>query len=176
MNTAESWSDLIPLLTEDDSVLAAVIQAVTAQSAYFRDHEDTLLERGIDEPGHVTGTIALVDALDEAGELAYLDWKTHASDVAGLLANLPRVRASEVSLEPVADLEVSLEPAVAAANRLLEPAGIAVVVLDEDSDAYPLVAVPRELLPRIQDFAARAGATVRVLETDEHTGADAAVS
>ncbi|XSS43859.1 DUF6630 family protein [Propionibacteriaceae bacterium Y1685] len=155
------------LLTDDTTVLAAVSQAVADPPAYLRDHEDALDERGIDDADEVTGTIALVDALMGTGELAYLDWKAASEDVAGLLADLPRVQETGIDLDPAGESQADLEAVVIMVNRLLEPAGLVVIIIDEDSDAYPLVAVPLDRLPSIMDAAEKADATIRLPESPE---------
>ncbi|MGD7788325.1 DUF6630 family protein [Propionibacteriaceae bacterium Y1700] len=162
MDATGTWRDLATLLTDDTSVLAALTQAVADPPAYFRDHEDALDERGIDDPDDITGTIALIDALMDTGELAYLDWKSASEDVAGLLARLPRVQEAGIDLDRAGESQADVETVVAMVNRLLEPAGLVVIIIDEDSDAYPLVAVPLDRLPRILAAATPAGATIRL--------------
>lgn len=153
MHDVQAWIRLTDLITDDPSVRQLVRSAVDDPAAYLAAHADTLGARGIDEADEVTPLLALIDALEGVGELAYLDWKAEASEVAAQVARLPHVRAKGVELASIADAEL-LEDAVRAANALLAPAGLAIVMLDEDSDAYPLVAVSLDRLDALEAASA----------------------
>jgi len=84
---------------------------------------------------------ALLDGLDDAGALAYLDHDDEGSELAEALAGVPRVRDARLDLGPVTDTDGDVPTAVRAADRVLAPAGLCLVHLAEGSDAYPLVAV-----------------------------------
>lgn len=170
MDATRSWSELATLLTDNPAVAAAAARAVADPVGYVRDHEVALKTRGIHDADRLTPAIALVDALMDTGELAYLDWKADPDDVVGLLADLPRVRDAGVDVDPAGELRGGVEAVVVEVNRLLAPVGVVVIVVDEGSDAYPLVAVPLDRLPRILESAA----TVRLPEAPESDVSDPA--
>lgn len=157
MDDVQAWSRLTHLVTDDPRVLPQVLSAVSDPAGYLAAHQDALDERGIEEAGEVTAVVALVDALLEVGELAYVDGKEAAHEVRAQLAALPRVRAA-------GGLPGSLEgrphEVAAAANAQLAPAGVAIVGLDEDSDAYALVAVPAHRVTTVVSAGAAAGGVV----------------
>lgn len=156
MTDLAAWDRFAALLTDDPGVAPQVRLAVADPAGYLAAHEDALLQRGIEEADEVEGVVALVDALQGAGEVAYLDWKEEAGEVRAQVAGLPRVRAAGVALDAAG--EGSVEQVARAISRLLGPAGLVVVQVDEGSDAYPLVAVPADRLPAL----VAAGAAVDV--------------
>lgn len=160
--TTTAWSELARLLSDDPEVASATTRAVEDPAGYLAEHEESLGQRGIEDAEEVTGAIALVDALAEAGDLAYLDWKASPEEVAGQLGALERIRDAGVDLDPVGGLDVEVEVAAGAANHLLSEEGLYVLILDEDSDAYPLVVVPAARVSDILTAAAAAGAEIRV--------------
>lgn len=152
MSDAQAWNRLTDLVTADPRVAPFVRRAVEDPEGYLADHEEALAERGIEEADEVSPLIALIDALLETGELAYLDWKAETAEVTAHIAALPRVRATGIDLGAVVDAEL-LEDAVRAVNGLLAPASLEIVMLDEDSDAYPLVAVPADATEAVTEAA-----------------------
>lgn len=157
MDDVQAWTRLTHLVTDDPRVLPPVELAVTDPGAYLARHEDDLYERGIEEPDEVTAVVALIDALLAVEEVAYLDWKAEVEETRAQLARLPRVRAAGVALDSLVGRP---QEAAAAANRLLEPAGVAIVGLDEDSDAYALVAVPTHRVTTLVSAGAAVGGVV----------------
>lgn len=75
------------------------------------------------------------------------------------------MRSAGIDLEPAGRPRGDVETVAAAANRLLAPVGVALVIVDEDSDAYPIIAVPLDRVPRILQAAEQATATVRLPRT-----------
>ncbi|GAB3598397.1 DUF6630 family protein [Microbacterium tumbae] len=138
----EDWIVLCALLDEDAELAAAVRSAAEAEDG--------------DDPW-----IVMLDGLDDAGALAYLDRTDSGIELSDALAQLPRIFATGVDLEPVGDVDGDLESAVDVAVRMLAPYGLGLVYLEEDSDAYPLVAVPRDRVERIVSLAAARGRTAR---------------
>jgi len=160
--TTTSWTDLAQLLSDRPEVATSTALAAEDQVGYFDRNRQPLLDRGIDRADGVTTAIALVDALAETGELAYLDETADAETVAAALGALAPVRESGVDLSSVAELDVALEPALGAANLLLTEVGLYALILEEDVDEYPLVVVPTARVSEILEAAGRAGAGIRV--------------
>ena len=93
---------------------------------------------------------ALLDGLDDAGALAYLDAEDTGMELADALAQLPRVFRLQPDLGAVNDTD-DLDDALAAADRTLAAGGLRLLRLQEDDeDAHALAVVPdgsvREIL------------------------------
>lgn len=129
------WRRLCALLDDDESVGQAV---------------EAALEAG-DDPWE-----ALLDGLDEAGALAYLQAEDTGMELSDALAQLPRVFALQPDLDEVTDTD-DLGEATAAADRILAASALRLVRLIEDDDTWPVVVVPAE---NGEDVAARAAASV----------------
>ena len=161
MTEADVWTRLARLLDDDPELIASVGLAASDPAAYFSAHERDLVDRGIEEPADVDPWLVIIDGLDEAGALAYMDWKDTGVELAEALAGLARVARTGVDLDPVADVDGDLSAAVAAADALLAPHSLRVVYLEEDSDAYPLVVVPASDAETIVAAATRLGREAR---------------
>lgn len=135
------WTRLCALLDDDPELLPAVRLAATND----------------DDPW-----TALIDGLDEAGALAYLDWKDTGVQLADALPPLPRVFATGVDLDEVGDVEGALTAAIIRADSILAPHELRIIYLDEDSDAYPLVVVPMKSVDEIIEIVTRLGFTAQV--------------
>lgn len=120
MDQAGDWRRLCALLDDDEAVWAAV---------------EAALEAG-DDPWD-----ALIGGLDDAGALAYLQADDTGMELSDALAQLPRVFALQPDLDEVTDTDDLVE-ATAAADRILAAAGLRVVRLVEEEDAWPVVVVP----------------------------------
>ena len=123
MSTArETWQRLCALLDDDPELWPSV-------------------EATLDDPPADPWT-ALLDGLDDAGALAYLDLGDQGEELADALAGVPRVRDARLDLGPVTDTDGDVPTAVRAADRVLASAGLCLVHLAETTDeGYPLVAV-----------------------------------
>ena len=122
MSTIDDWTRLCGLLDDDPELAPAVRDAA--------EHDEDPWD-------------ALIDALDDAGALAYLDRGDTGVELADALAALPRVFRADVELDEVGDVD-DLDAAIAKANELLAPRLLRLVHIadPEDEDAHPLVAVP----------------------------------
>ena len=128
MTDAGEWQRLCTLLDEDESVWEAVEEA---------------LEAG-DDPWE-----ALLDGLDEAGALAYLQTEDTGMELADALAQLPRVFKLQPDLGEVTDTD-ELDEATSAADRILSVGGLRTLRLIEEDDAWPVVVVPASVVEEIQ--------------------------
>ncbi|OYO01100.1 hypothetical protein B0O41_2975 [Propionibacteriaceae bacterium ES.041] len=157
-----NWCTFTALITDNAEARAAVQQSADDPQGYFDAREEDLADRGIEDVEELTGVIPVVDALERAGELAYLDWKEPADEVVGKLARLPRVAGSGVDIPVLADSDGEVEQVTAQVNELLRPSGVVVAVLDEDSDAFPLVAVAADRADQVVELGQQLGSDVRV--------------
>jgi hypothetical protein len=125
-----AWERLTRLLDDDELLWPGVRKA---------------LEDGDADPWE-----ALLDGLDDAGALAYLDADDTGMELADALAQLPRVFRLQPDLGDVNDTD-DLEDAVVAADRLLAGRGFRLVELkDDDDDARALAVVPEANVPEIR--------------------------
>lgn len=139
---SQEWTRLCALLDDDPELAAAVRRAVESAD-------------GVDP------WLVVLDGLDDAGALAYLDGRDSGVELADALAELPRIFAAGVDLDPVGDVGGELPDAVAVANGILAAHGLTLVYLEEDSDAYPLVAVPAGDAEQIVALASGLGHVAR---------------
>lgn len=119
------------------------------------------VQSAVDSVEDVDPWLVMIDGLDETGALAYLDRKDSGAQLADALAGLPRVLAAGVDLDPVGDVEADLPAVVAAANEILAVHGLALVYLEEEPDAFPLVAVSTADAEQIVALAGTLGHTAR---------------
>lgn len=159
MDHLERWRKLSGRLSDEPTVTAEAVQAVEDPAAYFAEHRTRLSSRGIIGPESVTGTIALIDALQAADQLAYLDWKASPEETIDACSILPRVRVSGADLsDPAATAPVSdVWSTVRVINHRLRDVGLAFVMLNEWSDAYPLALIRLEDRRSISALARGAG-------------------
>jgi hypothetical protein len=158
---SEEWIRLCALLDDDAELAASVEQAVDDPAEYYAAHADDLRDRGIESADDVDPWLVMIDGLDDAGALAYLDWKDSGPQLADALAGLPRIFTTGVDLDAVGDVEEELPTAVAVVNGMLDEHGLTLVYLEEDSDAYPLVAVAADDAEQIVALASALGHVAR---------------
>lgn len=157
----DDWGRLCELLDDDPEVRRAVALAASDPAAFLDEHADVLADLGVADAAQIDPWLALIDALDDAGALAYLEGDDTGEELADALAGLPRVFGSGVELDEVSDVDGSLAEAIAAADRLLAPRGLRLVYLDEGTDDVPLVAVPLDAADEAVEIAQRLGRVVR---------------
>lgn len=138
------WARLCELLDDDPALAPAVEEALA------------------DPAGESDPWLALIDGLDDAGALAYLDQQDSGVELSDALPQLPRVFRTGVDLDRVGDVEGDLPSAVVAADGILSAHDLRVVHLEEEDDAYPLVVVPRANVTEVIDLASRVGHSARV--------------
>lgn len=131
MGEAGDWQRLCALLDDDESVWEAV-------EAALQDGEDPW--------------DALIGGLDDAGALAYLQADDTGMELSDALEQLPRVFALQPDLDEVTDTDDLVE-ATAAADRILSAAGLRIVRLVEEEDAWPVAVVPASGVPEIVRLA-----------------------
>lgn len=127
MGEAGDWQRLCALLDDDESVWEAV---------------EAALQQG-EDPWD-----ALIGGLDDAGALAYLQADDTGMELSDALAQLPRVFALQPDLDEVTDTDDLVE-ATEAADRILSAAGLRIVRLVEEEDAWPVAVVPASGVPEI---------------------------
>lgn len=139
MADAGEWERLARLI-EDDEAVAAAVRAAAEQG---------------DDPWE-----ALLDGLDEAGALAYLQADDTGMELTDALAQLPRVFAAQPDLDEATD-EDDLAAATAIADRILSADGLRILRLVEDDESWPLVVVPADRADTIVASARSCGRQVR---------------
>lgn len=159
--TSGDWARLCDLLDDDPELSGPVLRALTDPSGYFDDHAQRLMARGIESADDIDPWLVMIDGLDDSGALAYLDWKDSGMELADALAGLPRIVRAGMDTESIADVDGTVEESIVRADELLAPHGLRLVYVDEDSDAYPLVAVSSENVSEIIAIAERLGYEAR---------------
>lgn len=136
-------------------------------------HDGVRLAALIDDDPEVAGALrrapqgdaelgaALLDALDDAGALAYMEWSDSGVELADALGQLPRIVRAGIDMDEVGDVDGSLEDAISRADALLIPRGMRLLYLDEGTDACPLVVVAQRDVDEIVEIAGRIGLKVR---------------
>ncbi|EWS79764.1 hypothetical protein BF93_09885 [Brachybacterium phenoliresistens] len=134
----EQWMRLCALLEDDPEVAPAVRRALEGSAGA--------------DPWE-----ALIDALDEADALAYVQREDTGCELSEALARLPGAKRCGADLEVVADAWGDLTAAIGVADGLFAPHGLRLLHLPEDSEAVPLVLVPVERTEEIVALATRLG-------------------
>ncbi|MBW4716362.1 DUF6630 family protein [Saccharothrix obliqua] len=156
-NVRTALAALAELLAPDaPDVGKRVLSAHDEPAEFVRAHADQLDERRIDEPIPGLAWIALVDALTDHGLLAEVDWKEDPAEVVAQLKAL-RSAPAEWGWVGETDTHVPTYDFLRAAGRRLRALGTALVVLDIESDCYPLTLVPVDHVREVVDLAATAG-------------------
>ena len=132
MGRAGDWAQLCRLLDDDESLERAVQQAIAMGEDPWQ---------------------ALLDGLDDAGALAYLQADDTGMELTDALEQLPRVVQAHPDLGEATDTDDLVE-ATAVADRVLSEDRLGIVRLVEDADAWPLVVVPLDRVDRIIEAAA----------------------
>lgn len=138
MDRAGDWRRLCALLDDDEAVREAVLAALEAGGDPWE---------------------ALLDGLDEAGALAYLQSDDTGMELSDALAQLPRVFAVQPDLDEVTDTD-DLSAASRLADGVLAGSDLRLVRLVEGDGSWPVVVVEGESLPEILAVAERLGEQV----------------
>ncbi|MEV0573418.1 DUF6630 family protein [Streptomyces sp. NPDC050392] len=141
-----------------------VLHAVDDPGAYVLAHAGALADRGIDAPVPDLAWIALIDALADHRLLAELDWKEDSAEIRSQLRGLD----SRPSVDPWAlfeegDMRLPTHEFLETCGRHYREVGGALVVLDIESDCYPVVGLRAARVEELTALAARAGFTARPL-------------
>ncbi|MGP5292431.1 DUF6630 family protein [Brachybacterium tyrofermentans] len=160
------WTRLCTLLADDPELPGSVHLAATDPQAYLSTQADPLLgvEAGAGAAEPVDPWNALIDGLDVADALAYLDPEDTGAELAMALGEVARVCRSGADLEPIADITAGLEPAIRRAEEILAAFDLCLLHLEEDTDACPLVVADIGHVEEIVALAAGAGREVRPVE------------
>ncbi|MGW6772605.1 DUF6630 family protein [Streptomyces sp. NPDC055037] len=172
---AQALAELAELLAPGRAVVAEeALFAYDDPDAYVRTHAARLDRRGIDAPIENLAWIALVDALTAQGLLAEVDWKEGGDEIRRQLRGLEsRPTVDPWSLAGPEDSDgTDAEPLDTAAflneaGRLHLELGVALAVLDIESDCYPLVCFPARRAGELTPLAGRAGFYAAVLGSDD---------
>lgn len=140
--TIEDWTRLCTLLDDDPELEPAVRRAAEAGEAPWS---------------------ALIDGLDDAGALAYLDESDTGAELADALPALPRIVRTGVDIDEAGDID-DLTAAIRRTDRILAPHDLRMICLhdEEDAGAYPLLVVPAANVGDILDLTAALGHRARV--------------
>jgi hypothetical protein len=123
--------------------------------------DDPELVLGVESADETDRWTAVIDGLDDAGVLAYLERHDTGVELSDALAALPRVFRAGADIDPVGDVEGDLPDAIVRADEILAPHALRLVYLEEESDAFPLVVVPISHVEEIIAISSRLGHVAR---------------
>ncbi|MGO1770504.1 MAG: DUF6630 family protein [Microbacterium sp.] len=158
----DEWIRLCRLLDDDAELVSSVRLALADPDAFFLEHEERLRRSGASSSADVDPWLVLIDGLDDAGALAYLEPDDAGEELAEALGGVPRVVRAGLDLDPVSDTDSGLTDAIAVADAHLAPHGLQILFLDEGTEDWPLVVVPSDRVEEILSAAAGLGRTARV--------------
>jgi hypothetical protein len=150
------------LAPDAPQVAARAAAAHDDPAAYLPAHADRLDDRGIDEPFPGLPWIALVDALADHGLLAEVDWKEAPDEITSRLRALRSAPGVDELWTALSESDLATHEFLEAAGARLLEAGTALVVLDIESDCYPLALLPASQGEQLVTSAAAAGFTAEV--------------
>jgi hypothetical protein len=145
---------------------------------YFKIHERELLQRGIEAPEEISPAVALIDSLNSINYMVYADHKEEAMLVLEELNSLThgKLKASGSYTKLVQHIKekgdygtISNYLETSESSYLFQcvtEAHYKLVMIDEDSDAFPLILVPLENFESIKKLASQSGITLKGLEME----------
>lgn len=174
---ASDYLDLGAMLSNGNpKVMEDLTLFQTDRKKYFKLHEEELLQRGIESPDEISPAITLIDSLKSIKKVVYADYKEDAGDVLKRLESLAngKLKQSGSYANLVAHMQEKTT-ANAISNYLensdaqylfscVTEAKYKLVMIDEESDAYPLLLVPLEQFEQVKLLTAKAGVKVKGLE------------
>lgn len=157
-----SLTAVASLLAPDQPTVAEQVRhAYEDPEGYVRTWAVRLEDRGIYEPFPGLTWIALVDALHERKLLAELDWKEGADEIRWRLGGL----ASRPSIDPWVlfddgEMKLTTHDFLQACGRHYREVGTALVILDIESDCYPVACLSPRRVDELMSLAKIAGFAV----------------
>jgi hypothetical protein len=144
-------------LDDRDELWGEVRQAIEQPAQYLDRFADELVNRGMDEPAHVTPWLALVEGLQRRSQNVELDWKLTMDDAIWALQQLRTVQQRGLDLQALAGSRALNHEALQEAGDYLRRQGLALVSIDIDSDSYPLSVLEASAVAPLQALAAQVG-------------------
>jgi len=126
-----------------DLLEMSVNAAIEEPSGYFRQHQNSFKNRGIDKPRADLYQFVLLDGLIERSLAAEIDWKCDMKDMAW---NIKKISGEVIFETPALSESRDTAAALILAAQELQGRGKYLVQWDINSDSYVLVIVPSESL------------------------------
>jgi hypothetical protein len=162
--SADALLALADLLSDgDESVRAQVQMALDEPEAYVKKYAKRLAERAIPKPKKNLAWIALVDALASKKRLAEIDHATFAEDAAFALEKLVTLPKKKKNRFDWVDEDLSTEDFLGMTTKRLAAEKLALVMLDMQSDAFPIVVVAAKALAKVALLAENAGYVAKAI-------------
>ena len=179
LDNDKSFLDLASTLSNENGVVIESIMIFkNNKSEYFKIHEEELLQRGIESAEELPPTIVLVDSLMSAKHLVYADYKSHADEVLMQLNTLVDDKLIHSKFYEKLRLHIEEKGDYSTISNYLEgkdtsylfncvtDVNYTLVMIDEDSDAYPLTLIPIDESVAVKSLALKAGIKLRRLEKE----------
>lgn len=145
------------LAIDEPTVAERATAAHDDPRAYVRRHARRLDNRGITGPIPLLPWIAMIDALDDVGLVAEVDWKEEPDEVVRQLRKLRSSPPNAWDWHPDADINVRTGVFLKVTAEHLRAAGVELSTLDIESDCYPLVLTPAARTTELNALAKLAG-------------------
>jgi hypothetical protein len=161
--TLDDWQALCVAFSQalaldgGDDIWAEVRQAIEQPAQYLDRFADDLVNRGMDEPEHVTPWLALVEGLQRRGQNFELDWKLNMDDAIWALQQLQAVQQRGLDWQALAGSKALNHEALQEAGDYLRSQNLGLVSFDIDSDSYPLSVLEASAVAPLQALAQRVG-------------------
>lgn len=141
--------------------------ALDEPEAYVKKYAKRLAERAITKPKANLAWIALVDALAGKKRLAEIDHATFAEDAAFALEKLVTLPKKKNRFDWDDDLDepedLSTEDFLGMTTKHLAADKVALVMLDMQSDAFPIVVVAAKAVAKVTSLAKKAGYVAKAI-------------
>ncbi|CEP36454.1 MULTISPECIES: DUF6630 family protein [unclassified Halomonas] len=165
MDFESTWGNICrQLCPRDDELVVEVNLALSDPESYFEKYSDDLMERGIEDPSEVTPWIALVDGLTRSASLVELDWKFDAADLVWNLEQLQICKANAIDFSKINESDEYSEDLFKLVAIVLDSYSMNLIILDIDSDSYPLMVIPRDSVGQVKRSAQALMQKVDVIE------------
>lgn len=175
----DEYLELAAMLSNANHMVAKDVALFKSnKKEYFKVHEKELLQRGIESPEEISPFIALIDSLKAFKYIVYADYKEDALQVLEKLNSLTQGKLTATSSCEKLVLHIKEKGSYRAISNYLEgsessylfqcitDANYKLVMIDEDSDAFPLTLVPLGNFETIKKLALKSAIKIKGLEME----------
>lgn len=167
MEFESTWENICrQLCPQNDELVNEVNLAFSDPESYFEKYSDDLMERGIENSTEVTPWLALVDGLARSASLVELDCKFDAADLVWNLEQLQICKANAIDFSQISNSDEYSEELFTLVARELDGYSMNLIILDIDSDSYPLMVIPRDSVDQVRRSAQALRQKVDVIERE----------
>ena len=145
-----NWNAICEQLCPGDLSLSQDVElSILDPSAYLKKFDDTLWERGIEDPSRIHPWLAMVDGLASRGYLREFDWKLEPNEIAFQLERLRPCKERNVQLSALRNNGGTGEELLEMAAAELHASSLSLLYLEIDGDCYPITIVPTDRVSEV---------------------------